>query len=399
MPDKPYSRNFKLLIAGGYVDNISLYMMLVLFPWLVLSITNSPFLTGLELAMSDLPLSLSFLVGYYLTRVKRKKQLFLLSTAFRALILLFIFVVFLTGDHLYDIVALLIGYFLTSWTEDVGEQIGGYWIKEFLDEDQYQRGFSLYGFLNMIITLISYILAGSFIAIGTVYSFPVLILGFTISTVIHSFIKPKTESEGTPEDDRHSFREGISYIWKNKALRYLMIQALLISLAFGGNIMVTEVLVKVRYSGSPLILTLLLVGAMIGGVVGNKYAEKIKGNPRNIMGLLTFTNIPILLFVPFSPSYIYIIPDFFLLMFTSQIVGVIFHTVFYKATPKDYMLQISGAHKTLALFPSVLSGLILGAVIQFISLDWAFYLMAIISAAILLVIWKAREIGDFKLQE
>jgi MFS family permease len=398
MPDKPYSRNFKFMIAGGGVDNISLYMMLVLFPWLVLTITNSSFLTGLELAMSDLPLSLSFLVGYYLTRVRSKKRLYILATGSRAIILLFIFVVFLTGDYLYDIVALLIGYFLTSWTEDVGEQIGSYWIKEFLDEDQYQRGFSLYGFLNMIIILISYILAGSFIAIGTVYAFPVLILGFTISTVIRSFIKPKSESEGTPEDDRHSFREGISYIWKNKALRYLMIQALLISLAFGGTILVTEVLVKFRYSGSPLILTILLVGAMVGGVFGNKYADKIKGNPRKIMGLLTFTYIPIVLFVPFSPSYIYIIPDFFLLMFTSQIVGVIFHTVFYKATPKDYMLQISGAHKTLALFPSVLSGLIFGAVIQFISLDWAFYLMAIISAAILFVIWKAREIGDFKLE-
>jgi len=399
MPDKPYSRNFKLLIAGGYVDNISSSMMLVLFPWLILSITNSSFLTGLELAMSNLPLSLSFLLGYYLTRLKRKKPLYLLVTASRALILLFIFAVFLTGDYLYDIVALLIGYFLTSWTEDVGEQIGSYWIKEFLDEDQYQKGFSLYGFLNMIIILISYILAGSFIAIGTVYAFPVLILGFTLSTVIKSFIKPKSESQEEHEDDRHSFREGISYIWKNKALRYLMIQALLVSLAFGGTIMVTEVLVKFRYNGSPLILTILLVGAMVGGVFGNKYAGKIKGNPRKIMGLLTFTYVPIVSFVPFSPSYIYIIPDFFLLMFTSQIVGVIFHTVFYKATPKDYMLQISGAHKTLALFPSVLSGLILGAVIQFISLDWAFYLMAIISAAILLVIWKAREIGDFKLQE
>ncbi|MCL4340659.1 MAG: MFS transporter, partial [Candidatus Thermoplasmatota archaeon] len=282
------------------MDNISLYMMLVLFPWLVLTITNSSFLTGLELAMSDLPLSLSFLVGYYLTRVRSKKRLYILATGSRAIILLFIFVVFLTGDYLYDIVALLIGYFLTSWTEDVGEQIGSYWIKEFLDEDQYQRGFSLYGFLNMIIILISYILAGSFIAIGTVYAFPVLILGFTISTVIRSFIKPKSESEGTPEDDRHSFREGISYIWKNKALRYLMIQALLISLAFGGTILVTEVLVKFRYSGSPLILTILLVGAMVGGVFGNKYADKIKGNPRNIMGLLTFTNIQIVLFVPFS---------------------------------------------------------------------------------------------------
>ncbi len=399
MQDKPYSRNFKLQVAGSKVNDISSSMMLVLFPWLILSITNSSFLTGLELAMADLPLSMSFLIGYYLTRVKRKKTLYLLSTASRALVLLFIFVVFLTGNHLYEIVALLIGYFLTSWTEDVTGQIGNYWTKEFLDEDQYQKGFSLEGFLSMIIILISYILAGSFIAIGIDYAFPVLILGFAISTVIRSFIKPKSELEGAPKDDPHSFSEGISYIWKNKALRYLMIYALLVSLAFGGTILVTEVLVKFRYGGSPLILTLLLVGAMVGGVLGNKFADKIKGNPRNVMGLLTLTYVPIVLFVPFSPSYIYIIPDFFLLMFTSQIVNVIFGTVFYKATPKDYMLQVAGAHKTLALFPSVLSALIFGAVIQFISLDWAFYLMAIISAALLLVIWKAREIGDFKLQD
>jgi hypothetical protein len=86
-------------------------------------------------------------------------------------------------------------------------------------------------------------------------------------------------------------------------------------------------------------------------------------------------------------------------MFTSQIEGVIHSTVFYKAIPKDYMLQVGGAHKTIALFPAILSSLILGAVIQFISLDWAFYLMAIISATMLLVIWIAREIGDFKLQD
>lgn len=143
MQDKPYSRNFKLMLAGEKVNNISSDMMLVLFPWIILTITNSPLLTGLEVAMADLPLALSFLVGYYLTKMKRKKPLYILSTAFRALILLFIFIVFMTGDHLYEIVALLIGYFLTSWTEDVTGQIGGYWGKEFLDEDQYQKGFSL----------------------------------------------------------------------------------------------------------------------------------------------------------------------------------------------------------------------------------------------------------------
>jgi len=63
------------------------------------------------------------------------------------------------------------------------------------------------------------------------------------------------------------------------------------------------------------------------------------------------------------------------------------------------MLQISGAHKTLALFPAVFSGLILGAAIQFINLDYAFYIMAIISIIMVLVILKAKEIGDFKLKD
>jgi MFS family permease len=251
----------------------------------------------------------------------------------------------------------------------------------------------------MIIILISYILADSFIAIGIDYAFPILILGYAISTVIESLIKPKSELENAPEDERHSFREGFSYIWNNKALRYLMIYALLVSLAFGATVMVIEVLVKFRYSGSPLILTLLLVGAMVGGIFGNKFAEKVKGNPRNILLLFTLTNVPIVLFIPFSPSYIYIIADLFLLMLTSQIVNVILSTVFFKATPKDYMLQVRGAHTTLALFPAVLSGLIFGAVIQFISLDWAFYFMAIMSVAMLLVVWIAREFGDFKLKD
>lgn len=276
MDRKGYSRNFKLLIAGSSVNNITSSMMLVLFPWIVLSITNSSFLTGLELAMSSLPLSVSFLVGYYLTKLKRKKPFEVGVTAIRALILLFILVVFLTGDKFYELISIFIGYFVTSWTEDVTSQIGGYWIKEFLDEDQYQKGTSLSRFINMLIILVSYIIAGLFIAIGIDLAFPVLISGYAVSAIIRSFIKPK--SDEAQDDQPHSFKEGISYIWKNKILRYLMIQALLVSLAFGGFLVVLEVLVKFRYAGSPFVLTVLLVGGMIGGVVGSKLGSNVKGN-------------------------------------------------------------------------------------------------------------------------
>ena len=397
MKRKGYSRNFKLSIAGQSIDNISSSMMLVLFPWIVLSITNSSFLTGLELAMSSLPLSASFLVGYYLTKLKRKKTIEVGVTAVRALILLFIFVVFLTGDKFYELISIFIGFFVTSWTEDISTQIGGYWSKEFMDEDQYQSGISLSKFLNMLSILVSYVMAGLFIAIGIDLAFPLLILGYAVSTILRSFIKPK--SEEAQEEQPHSFKEGISYVWKNKILRYLMIRNLLTSLAFGGFLVVIEVLVKFRYAGSPFVLTVLLVGGMIGGVVGSKLGSNVKGNPRRVIGVLTAAYIPIVIFIPFSPSYIFIIPDLFLLMFTSQIDGVVFSTLFFKATPKDYMLQVRGVHNTFSLFPAVVSSVILGAIIQFISLDWAFYAIAILVVGQILVIWKAKEIGDVNMEE
>ena len=112
-----YSRNFKLLLAGANINNISTSMMLVLFPWIILTLTNSSFLAGVELALSDIPLLFSFLVGYYLTKVKRKKAIYVVTTGVRALTLLFIFFVFLTGNEIYELVSIFIGYFITSWAE------------------------------------------------------------------------------------------------------------------------------------------------------------------------------------------------------------------------------------------------------------------------------------------
>ncbi len=122
-----------------------------------------------------------------------------------------------------------------------------------------------------------------------------------------------------------------------------------------------------------------------------------KGNPRKVSGAILLALVPMILFIPFSPSYIYLIPDLFLLMFSAQILGVVLNTIFYKVTPEDYMLQVGGTHSSMALSPAVLSGIILGAIIQLISLECAFFFMAIIVGLSIFIIWKAREIGEFKL--
>ncbi len=392
-----YSRNFKLLLAGANINNISTSMMLVLFPWIILTLTNSSFLAGIELALSDIPLLFSFLVGYYLTKVKRKKAIYVVTTGVRALTLLFIFFVFLTGNEIYELVSIFIGYFITSWTEDVGGQISNYWIKDFLAEDQYKRATSLSHILSMVIYLISYILAGAFIAIGIGFAFPVLILGFALATIIHIFIQPK--SYEIQNEQRHSLRDGFSFIWKNKILRILMVEMLLISLGFGGFIILIESLVKFRYGGSSFILTSLLVGAMIGGIFGAKLGGKIRGNPKVFLSTMIFIQIIIVVIIPFIPSYVWLIPDFFILQLTNSAHNVIFSTLFLKATPKDYMMQISGAHKTLALFPAVISSLIIGAIVEFVSLDVTFYFIAILTGITFCFVFTSGELGKISLKE
>ncbi len=392
-----YSRNFKLLLAGANINNISTSMMLVLFPWIILTLTNSSFLAGVELALSDIPLLFSFLVGYYLTKVKRKKAIYVVTTGVRALTLLFIFFVFLTGNEIYELVSIFIGYFITSWTEDVGGQISNYWIKDFLAEDQYKRATSLSHILSMVIYLISYILAGAFIAIGIGFAFPVLILGFALATIIHIFIQPK--SYEIQNEQRHSLRDGFSFIWKNKILRILMVEMLLISLGFGGFIILIESLVKFRYGGSSFILTSLLVGAMIGGIFGAKLGGKIRGNPKVFLSTMIFIQIIIVVIIPFIPSYVWLIPDFFILQLTNSAHNVIFSTLFLKATPKDYMMQISGAHKTLALFPAVISSLIIGAIVEFVSLDVTFYFIAILTGITFCFVFTSGELGKISLKE
>jgi len=84
-------------------------------------------------------------------------------------------------------------------------------------------------------------------------------------------------------------------------------------------------------------------------------------------------------------------------MFASQIYGVIYSTVFYKAVPKDYILQAESVHSSLTLFPAVFSSLILGAIIQFISLEWAFVVSGILLVPSIYFIWNSRQFDSYPL--
>ena len=87
-------------------------------------------------------------------------------------------------------------------------------------------------------------------------------------------------------------------------------------------------------------------------------------------------------------------------MFISSLISIVysilFRTVSLKATLNDYLLQMQRGHATLALFPAVISSLMLISVIEFISPDLAFYLMAALTLVILFFIWRGKEVRELK---
>ena len=82
-------------------------------------------------------------------------------------------------------------------------------------------------------------------------------------------------------------------------------------------------------------------------------------------------------------------------MFASQIYGMIYCTFFYKAVPKDYILQVESMHSSLTLFPAAFSSLILGAIIQFINLECAFVISGIILIPSIYVIWCGMRVNNY----
>ena len=79
-------RNFQLFFTGQGISLIGTWMQNIAQPWLVLRLTNSPFLLGLVIAFQTLPQMLfSLFVGSIIDRLPKKKILIITQTCFMIL--------------------------------------------------------------------------------------------------------------------------------------------------------------------------------------------------------------------------------------------------------------------------------------------------------------------------
>ena len=91
-------RNFRWLLSGAVISMLGDQFTLIALPWLVLKMTNDPFVLGTVLALIGVPRALFILIGGAFVDRYSPKRVLMLTKYINTLLLGLLAVLVLTGD-------------------------------------------------------------------------------------------------------------------------------------------------------------------------------------------------------------------------------------------------------------------------------------------------------------
>jgi len=164
MENNKASRNFKFMVLNNTPGYFLNGFISIIFIWIVLTITNSPFYASLIGVIGFLPHTLSIFYGNYIDKVNKKKRLEILLYFLRIIVFISILMVFLTGNKIYEIIYLFIAVVIMAALSALSAIIKSTWEKDFM-KNNYQKNVSILNTLSSVLNLSGYILAGILIYI------------------------------------------------------------------------------------------------------------------------------------------------------------------------------------------------------------------------------------------
>ena len=218
------SKNFQWFFAGQLVSLIGTWLQIVAEGWLVLQLTNSPFLIGLVAALATLPSLLLSLIGGVLVDRFSKKTI-MLFTQSASMILAILYGV-LTVTHLISIWEICVLAFLLGIVNAVDIPARQAFVVELVDKEQLGSAIALNAGTFNGARVVGPAVAGLLIGIvGSGGAFIINGLSYIASIVgllyIHVHMKPLLA-----KNDIHplqAIRNGIVYSFSHPIIRTLLI--------------------------------------------------------------------------------------------------------------------------------------------------------------------------------
>jgi len=275
-------RNFRLFWFGQMISLIGTWTQSVAQGWMVLRLSNSPFLLGVVSAFAGLPiLFFSLPAGVLADRVKKRK--FLIFTQIGAMVLAFIlsFLAFSGLVKVWHVMLLALGLGLVNAFDAPTRQA---FVKEMVGKEDLLNAIALNSFMFNSARILGPALAGILISLvgeaGCFFinglSFIAVIAGLSLMRMKDVVFQSKNSSFLA------SFKEGISYIMKNKRALSLILMVSTMSI-FGFSYAVlmpvfARNILKSGAAGLGFLMSAVGIGAISAGLglASRKTEEKLK---------------------------------------------------------------------------------------------------------------------------
>jgi MFS family permease len=272
------NRDYMLLWSGQLVSTLGSTMSYVVFPLLVLSLTDSPEQAGIVGALFSIPyVLLSLPAGALIDRWDRKRVMIVsdvIRAAGFAVIPIAMFTETLTVWHLYA-VALSEGTFFVFFNIAEVAALPRVVKPEHLPEATSQN-MATFAVANMAGPGLGGFL---FQSVGRAFPFLVTAVTYTLSAISLVFVRTDFQVERAPgAPERHLWREikeGMGWLWANRLLRFMAFVTGGVNFVLVGGTLVVIVVARelgVDEAGIGLIFS---IGA-IGGIAGAALAGTIQ---------------------------------------------------------------------------------------------------------------------------
>lgn len=367
-------RNFHLVTINSGLSTVGTSAFSLAIIWITLTVTGSPVISGFADGMGALPLVLSFAFGAYIDSLVSKRNIAIVSSVLRAVVILALLVALISSNLILEVVSIYSVTFVVGLTSDILNSARASWTKQFLTDTQYQRGSALMQSVTSLAQALGFLGAGVLILFGlefAVYSFAIILATSVLPLL---FLKNERLQEVSNEKSiGSSILNGLNFIFGNRSLRAIILLSLVANLAFGtlGILMAFQVddmfsLPAIYFSAFFLSLTL---GIFAGSALGSRVKGKV--GPYAVVMLLLVGMA--LIFIGLLQNILMDYPISFVIGVLLGLTNVLVLTAMVKIVDQDMMGRTMGAINTFAISMTFLSGAIGGVLIRLLSISGAFY--------------------------
>ena len=275
-------RNYRLFWFGQMISLIGTWMQSMAQGWMVLRLSNSPFLLGMVSAFAGLPVFVfSLPAGVLADRVKKRKFLILTQTSSMILAFVLSFLAFSGLVRVWHVMVLALCLGLVNAFDAPTRQA---FVKEMVGKEDLLNAIALNSFIFNSARIFGPALAGILIALvgeaGCFFlngvSFIAVIVGLALMKMEDIVFETKNNSFFA------SFKEGVSYVIGNKrAFALVLIASTMSIFGFSYAILMpvfARNILKAGPSGLGFLMSAVGIGAITAGLglASRKTEEKLK---------------------------------------------------------------------------------------------------------------------------